>query len=147
MTRPKSLSSNRIIPIPPFLVQYLNAHRNATLDEPNPYNLVWHYETGQPLHPRNDYESWVQLLKAAGLPHVKLHSCRHTAASVLAALNMDRDTIRRVLGHSSLDMTAIYADVDRAAVRDFMNQMSGKIIAGEVIASDRNLTTPVPQIG
>ena len=147
LTRPKTRESERSIPLPPTLVEYLKAHRNSTIDQPNPYNLVWHQKSGAPIQPRKDHARWVEILNEAGLPRVKLHSARHTAGTVLASLGLQPDAIRRVLGHTSLDVTAIYADADRETVRDFMNQMSGKIIAGEVIASDRNLTTSVPQIG
>ena len=147
LTRPKTRGSERSVPIPPKLVEYLKAHRNATADQPNPHNLVWHQRSGAPIHPRKDHARWVEILDQAGLPRVKLHSARHTAGTVLASLGLQPDAIMRVLGHTSLDMTAIYADADRETVRDFMNQMSGKIIAGEVVATDPHLTTPVPQIG
>jgi integrase len=38
---------------------------------------------GTPVDPRNDYREFKKLLGKAGLPPVRLHDLRHTAASLL----------------------------------------------------------------
>ena len=53
-----------------------------------------------------------KLLKAAGLPVVRFHDLRHSAATVLFAAGVDLKVISAMLGHSSVATTAdIYAHV------------------------------------
>ena len=59
-------------------------------------------------------------MKALGLPHISLHSLRHTHASQLIAAGMDVLTISRRLGHGSAAITlSVYGHLltphDRAA--------------------------------
>lgn len=57
---------------------------------------------------------------AAGLPHVRLHDCRHAFGSWLAAGGANMADIRDLMGHSSLTVTSRYlhshADRLRASV-------------------------------
>ena len=59
-------------------------------------------------------------MKAAGLPHVTLHTLRHTHASQLITSGMDILTVSRRLGHASPTITlTVYGHLlspeDRAA--------------------------------
>ena len=147
LVRPKTVTSERFIEIPDHLLEHLRHWRETTKDWNNPHNLVWCKQPkGIPIGSSGDHATWVELLKEAGLPRVQLRSTRHTAATLLYAGGMELDLIKRVLGHTSVAITTIYTDVDKAAVRRHMNQLSLKIIDGEVV-DDPNLTTPVPQIG
>jgi integrase len=56
----------------------------------------------------------------SGLPPIRFHDLRHTAASLTYRATNDLKLVSELLGHSSIKMTAdiytnIYADVDRAA--------------------------------
>lgn len=51
-------------------------------------------------------------IKSSGLPHVRLHDLRHTAASLMLLEGIDLKTVSEILGHSSITITAdIYAHV------------------------------------
>lgn len=51
-------------------------------------------------------------IKSSGLPHVRLHDLRHTAASLMLLEGVDLKTVSEILGHSSITITAdIYAHV------------------------------------
>lgn len=134
----KSRTSNRVIPIPEALLQELRRHRNETKDIPNPWGFVWTREEGKPLDPSKDYMQWRDLLIDAKLPHVNLHSARKTAASVLVSLGADMTMVQRILGHSNMSITEIYADVDREAIRSAMAKM-GTILG--TIVEDKELGT------
>ena len=55
---------------------------------------------------------WYPLLKRAGLPRVHFHSLRQSAGSFLLALGMSLPQVSRILGHSSVAITArVYAHV------------------------------------
>lgn len=59
------------------------------------------------------------LLKRAGLPNIRLHDLRHTAASLLAHQGVHVTTVSRLLGHSSTSMTLdIYSHAFPDAERD-----------------------------
>ncbi|WNM66356.1 tyrosine integrase [Gordonia phage Culver] len=139
LTPTKSDTSQRVIPIPTMLLEILREHREATADQPNPFNLVWHERTGRPVAAEVDWQRWTDMLTAAGLRHVKLHSARKTAASVLVSMGADMHMVMRILGHSSLSMTEIYADVDREAIRSSMAKMGSKILEARVVDEGRVL--------
>jgi len=56
--------------------------------------------------------SFKQALIAAGLPSTySIHSSRHTYATILLAKTNNLRFVQKQLGHSTLNMTALYADV------------------------------------
>ena len=56
--------------------------------------------------------------RRAGVPEIGTHRLRHTAASQMLRQGSRLSEIAQVLRHRHLDTTAIYAKVDRAALRD-----------------------------
>ena len=54
-------------------------------------------------------DEWV---KAAGIPkHITYHCSRHTAATMLLTLGADLYTVSKILGHSSIKTTEVYAKI------------------------------------
>ena len=45
------------------------------------------------------------ILRAAGLPNIRYHDRRHTAATLLLAQGVDVRTIMETLGHSQISLT------------------------------------------
>jgi integrase len=60
---------------------------------------------GTPIDPRNDYREFKKLLERAGLPSVRLHDLRHTAASLLLAQGVPARVVMEILGHSAIALT------------------------------------------
>jgi integrase/recombinase XerD len=58
----------------------------------------------------------VRACERAGIPPVSAHALRHTLASELLRRGAALPEIGQVLRHKSLETTALYAKVDRAAL-------------------------------
>jgi site-specific recombinase XerD len=75
----------------------------------SPYVFV-NLATGKPYR-RDADTAWYTALKKAGLTDVHFHDLRHTTASHLRMQGADLFTIKEILGHKDLRMTARYAHV------------------------------------
>ncbi len=63
--------------------------------------------SGGPLYEANWKRSidWIQATKAIGMPSLRVHDLRHTAAPVWLAAGADPKVVQRILGHASAAMT------------------------------------------
>jgi len=61
-------------------------------------------------------KAWGRLREVANLPDLTVHDLRRTCASLLAIKGVNLPTIQRVLNHTSLQPTAIYARLNTEAV-------------------------------
>ncbi|MFH2064729.1 MAG: site-specific integrase [Pseudomonadota bacterium] len=55
--------------------------------------------------------SFNKALEEAGLSHYTIHSARHTYATLILAKTNNLRFVQKQLGHASLNMTSLYADV------------------------------------
>jgi len=69
-------------------------------------NLVFPSTVGTYLNTSNVTHRFQSLLEAAGLPRQRFHDLRHCTASILLAEGMDLFTVKEVLGHSQISLTA-----------------------------------------
>ena len=122
LTRPKSRAGWREVPVVGILADVLRAHLEA--HPPGVAGLVLHRGDGLPCDPSQDARAWRDALASAGLPHVPLHSARHTCASLLAALGVREDIRMQILGHSSATVTRGYTHLTGAEARDGMASLS-----------------------
>lgn len=67
--------------------------------------LIFTTGNGTPIHPRNLVRDFKQLLKDAGLPSIRFHDLRHTAASLLLNQDIPVITVSRRLGHARASIT------------------------------------------
>lgn len=66
------------------------------------------------------------LLKQAGLPSIRFHDLRNSAARILRALGVDLKIIQEFLGHSTAATTAaIYSGVLLSERREAAKKMDG----------------------
>jgi integrase len=125
---PKSARGRRIISLAPAVISELRAHWRAQqeqrlalgLGKAPAEALVFAKYDGAPFSPDRLSGDFVRATNGAGLPHVSLHTLRHTHASQLIAAGVDILTISRRLGHHSAALTlTVYGHLissqDRAA--------------------------------
>lgn len=132
LARPKD--GTRTVPLPPELAPILRAHRKAQLRERvaagsvwSDHDLVFADVDGTPIDPRVDYETWVGLLKAAGVRHGRLHDARHTAGTLLVELGVDIRVVMEILGHSDLRMTQQYTKATSKLAQDAAARIGGAL--------------------
>lgn len=125
-TRPKTAAGARYVPIVGALCdKFAELHH---MQGTNPHNLVWHYDDGRPIGPREDYRAWKSLLTDAGLitgdETIPMHVARHTTASLLRAAGVDEQTRMEILGHATTDSQRIYAHADAIRHREAMTNLN-----------------------
>ena len=123
---------SRIIKIPAPLFADLKAHRTAQNAERLAAGSAWVDDgyvfagtDGRPIDPKADWTAWRDLVKAAGLEHVKLHSARHTAATMLLARGVPIEVVAEILGHTDLRITRGYQHRVDALHDDAAEKMAG----------------------
>lgn len=130
LTRPKSSSSWRVIPLIDPLRSILDNHIASTPE--NEWGLVFtRTGTGRGAEPR-PYgpdlagKDWRRILAAAGIEKdVRLHDGRHTTVDLLYAAGVPDDLIQEIVGHSTRTMTQQYKSLrNRERLTAAMEQFS-----------------------
>jgi len=128
LTRPKR-DKKRMVPMIPFVEAALRLRLAQSVGKPNPHNLVFPHPDGQPRDKTKDHKMWHSTLEAAGLPSIRLHDARHTAATLLMEAGVDISIIQAILGHSDVVMTRHYQFVSLALARAAIEGLAGQITA------------------
>lgn len=109
---PKSERSRRTVALPGVAVSALRAHRVRQLEERllagsrwQDTGLVFTTSIGTPVELSNLTKEFRKLLAKAGIPRIRFHDLRHTAATLLLAQGVDPRTIMETLGHSQISLT------------------------------------------
>jgi len=70
------------------------------------------------------------ILKAAGVPRVRFHDLRHSAATILLSMGIHPKVVQELLGHSNISMTMnTYSHVLPAMQQEAMEKMN-KLFGG-----------------
>lgn len=125
LSRPKSKAGWRVIPLVEPLAGVIRQHIENTKDEPNPFGLVWHTESGMPIDPKDQSRMWHELLERAEVTDVRLHDGRHTTVDLLYEAGVDEDLITEIVGHSVRSQSRDYKKRgNRKRLTAAMNQLS-----------------------
>jgi integrase len=60
---------------------------------------------GSPLEPRNLYRNFQEILRKTGLPRIRFHDLRHTAATLMLEQGVHPKAVQERLGHANILMT------------------------------------------
>ena len=135
---PKTTRSRRTITMPRIVADALRRHRTGQLEERlaaggrwRDSGLVFTTTIGTPLDKSTVHKAFKRILSAAGLPDIRYHDLRHTAATLLLAQGVDPRTIMETLGHSQISLTLnTYAHVMPALQRQAASKMDEILSAG-----------------
>jgi integrase len=142
---PKSDAGNRDVALDKGTVGVLRAHRVRQLEDRLRWSTAWVdsgrmfvREDGSELHPPSVTDLFGDLIEACGLPPIRLHDLRHTAASIAKAAGIDTKVISEMLGHSSRKITddtytSIFVEVAREAA-----EASAAIVPRAVVGDDQH---------
>ena len=139
MDEPKTSGSRRQVTLSDRASRALLSHQARQAESRliagslwNEYNLIFASGVGTPRSTQNVTErSFRPLLKRLGLPNIRFHDLRHTAASLLLAEGIHPKIVSEMLGHASVQITLdTYSHVTPTMQRAAANAMDSLLTAG-----------------
>ncbi len=108
---PKTKAGRRQIDLGTVSTEVLRAHHRSqyleSVSQPgwNAEDLIFPSKTGKPMDPGNLRRMYKNLLKSAGLPNIRFHDLRHTAATLMLNNGIPVLIVSRRLGHAKPSIT------------------------------------------
>jgi integrase len=139
-SKPKSKAGLRVIVLGNVTIQKLRAHlaiqqleRQVAGDRWIENDLVFPSSIGTPIEDTNLLKRFKGLLNQAGLPDIRFHDLRHTAATLMLLQGIHPKVVQERLGHSDISMTlSIYSHVLPSMQDDVADKMDELITPIEV---------------
>jgi len=125
LTVPDSKTGDYELPLTPEAIVILK-NRKRTRTNGNPWVFPSYGESGHVTDLKN---AWAKLLKRAKITNLRQHDLRRTLGSWQAKKGSSIIIIGRSLGHTTLDSTEVYSQVDLATVRNSMEGATAAIAA------------------
>ena len=97
VTEPKTKSSNRIIPLPHFLIPIIEQFRS--------HGAVLKNAAGRQVEPRLMQQRFAKYILECGLPKTNFHALRHTFATRCVEAGFDIKSLSEILGHTDVKTT------------------------------------------
>ena len=128
----KTASSRRQIALPASTVEALRAHRVRQVEERLKLGPIWQdldlvfcNTIGGPLWRGNLlWEHFRPLCRRAGVPVIRIHDLRHTAATLRMKLETNPKIVSEMLGHASVAITLdLYSHVDPGMQREAADKL------------------------
>lgn len=137
---PKTKNGRRTIKIGSNAVDVLQAHhqrqhadRIEAGERWREYGLIFTNSVGGPIDARNLLRRFKKLLNIAGLPDIRFHDLRHTAASLMLNNNVPPIVVSRNLGHARPSITLnIYGHLIPAMQTEYAELMDELVTSVEL---------------
>jgi len=129
-TEPKTAAGSRTVVVASFVIDMLKQHRREQLEARlkaggkwEDRDLVFTDLSGGYFNPRYLDLLFHKVLAEAGLPSMRFHDLRHSAATLLRGMGVDMKVLQEILGHSNFMITAnIYSHVFLSMQEDAMGK-------------------------
>src|SRR5579859_872737 len=129
-TEPKTAAGSRTVVLASFVIDKLRQHRKEQLEARlkaggkwEDRDLVFTDLSGGYFNPRYLDLLFHKVLAEAGLPSMRFHDLRHSAATLLRGMGVDMKVLQEILGHSNFMITAnIYSHVFLSMQEDAMGK-------------------------
>ncbi len=128
---PKTRKSRRNVIVAPFALEALKQHRVHQREAKLKAGALWQEHDyvfctllGKCLNPNHVVEELKKLLTRAGLPDIRFHDLRHSAATLLLSLGIHPKIVQELLGHTQISMTMdIYSHVLPGMQQEAMSKL------------------------
>ena len=128
---PKTSSSRRTVDVRPRVVRALREHRAAQAEERLRLGAAWvgddlvfTNDWGKPMYASTAHKALQRSLRAAGVPHARVHDLRHTFATHHLAMGTPVKAISEALGHTTIAITLdLYAHALPSLMADAAERM------------------------
>jgi integrase len=129
---PKTARGRRVVTLSDLAVRALRTHRSVQLEERlcagahwTDGDLVFPNSLGRPLQTQNLIRrSFRPLLLKAGLPRIRFHDLRHTAATLLLMQGVHPKVVQELLGHATIAVTMdVYSHVMPSLQREAASKL------------------------
>jgi integrase len=128
---PKTAKSKRKIMLPPFVIDTLKRHRVKQLEKRLAVGTAWidrdlvfPDEDGDFVIGETLVRRFHKLLREIGLPRIRFHDLRHSAATLLLSMGVPAKVVQELLGHSTISITMdVYSHVLPSMQKDAMDKM------------------------
>jgi integrase len=135
-TEPKTEKSRRSITIASIALEALRQHRVRQLEIKLRAGPLWEDHdyvfctlAGTHLRPSHVVDEFKKLLKKGGLPDIRFHDLRHSAATLLLSLGVHAKVVQEMLGHTQISMTMdIYSHVLPSMQQDAVSRLNELLI-------------------
>lgn len=131
-SEPKTAKGRRKILLPQFVVEALKMHRQDQGERKKQAGNKWAENDfvfpniyGGFLEPTYLDQMFKKLLAKSGLPEVRFHDLRHSAATILLSMGIHPKVVQELLGHSQISITLdTYSHVLPSMQQDAMKKLN-----------------------
>ncbi len=135
LSETKTQKSRRQLPMLEFVAKAIRVQRTRQIEArllagPKWQDAGFVFTTGlgTPIDPANLLDDFKRILRKAGLPDIRFHDLRHSAASLLLALNVHPRVVMELLGHSQISLTMnTYSHVVPDLLRDAVGKLGAAL--------------------
>lgn len=124
LSEPKTARGRRVVALDEFTVSELTSYKEIL--QPAEDELLFSYNTRNPLNPIDVSKRFRQMCEEAGLRQIRLHDLRHTHATLALQAGVHPKIVSERLGHSSVSITL---DVYSHAIPHMQKEAAAQIAA------------------
>ena len=144
ITSPKTLTSNRTLPIPKELLNDLKELKNKVMGFTN-YSDNWFvFGNATPLGDDVIRRRKNNKCKEAGVKQIRIHDFRHSCASLLISNGADITLVAKFLGHSKIDETLnTYSHMFKSKLNNIVGLIDKLNEESKEVVNDTNISDDI----